>query len=233
MILGAGLGLRMRPLTDHTPKPLLHVAGRPMVFWQIESLVKAGFVDIAINTSVHAAQWIQAVGNGKRFGARISLLNEGDVPWETLGGIRGMLAHYSADKHAMCTPFVVVSGDVVTDFDYRTLLPALARIEAGDVDAHFVLADNPAFHPTGDFAIHNGLATRSGKRLNFSGITCWHPKVFEQVPQGTRERLFPWADVLVARQRVSAEHYRGLWENVGTPEQLEALGQRLSAKMST
>jgi MurNAc alpha-1-phosphate uridylyltransferase len=69
--------------------------------------------------------------------------------------------------------------------------------------------------------------------LNFSGITCWHPKVFEQVPQGTRERLFPWADVLVARHRVSAEHYRGHWENVGTPEQLEALGQRLSAKMST
>jgi N-acetyl-alpha-D-muramate 1-phosphate uridylyltransferase len=232
LILAAGLGERMRPLTDNTPKPLLPLAGRPLIHWQIEALVRAGFVDIAINTSVHAAQWIAAVASGDRFGARISLLHEGDQPLETLGGIRGMVAHFSADAGAADTPFVVVSGDVFTDFDYAQLRQPLAAIAAGEVDAHFVLADNPPFNAAGDFGICDGRATRNGARLNFAGITCWHPKLFRDVPIGRRMRLFPWADELVAAGRVSAEHYRGEWENIGTPEQLAALNQRLRAKMS-
>ncbi len=232
MILAAGLGARMRPLTDHTPKPLLDVAGRPMVFWQIASLVKAGFVDIAINTSVHSTQWIQAIGNGRRFGARITLHHEGDAPLETLGGIRAMVSDFSADHEADLTPFVAVSGDVFTDFDYGSLVPILQKIEAGEVDAHFVLADNPPFHLAGDFAIRGGLATRTGQRLNFAGITCWHPKVFRDLPVGKHERLFPWADALVENDRVSAEHYRGRWENIGTPSQLASLRHRLGAKMT-
>jgi len=243
LILAAGLGLRMRPLTDHVPKPLLPVGGKPLVFWQIESLVRAGFLDITINTSVHHAQWINAVGDGSQFGAHISLVNEGDEPAESLGGICRMLAGHGAgvgadidaavDAAVATTrqPFLVASGDVFTDFDYATLMPALERISSGAADAHFVLADNPPFHPTGDFAIRDGRATREGDRLNFSGITCWHPKLFSDVPVGIHARLFPWADAIVADNRVTAEHFRGIWENVGTVEQLTSLDQRLSAKM--
>jgi MurNAc alpha-1-phosphate uridylyltransferase len=95
-----------------------------------------------------------------------------------------------------------------------------------------VLADNPPFHLAGDFAIRGGLATRTGQRLNFAGITCWHPKVFRDLPVGKHERLFPWADALVENDRVSAEHYRGRWENIGTPSQLASLRHRLGAKMT-
>ena len=255
LILAAGLGLRMRPLTDRTPKPLLPVGGKPLVFWQIESLVRAGFLDITINTSVHHTQWINALGDGSRFGARISLVNEGNEPAESLGGICRMLAGHGAEVGADIDaaadaavntavdtavdtavantrrPFLVASGDVFTDFDYATLIPALERISSGTADAHFVLADNPPFHPTGDFAIRDGRATREGDRLNFSGITCWHPKLFSDVPVGFHARLFPWADAFVADNRVTAEHFRGIWENVGTVEQLTSLDQRLSAKM--
>ena len=243
LILGAGLGLRMRPLTEKTPKPLLPIGGKPLVFWQIESLVHAGFLNITINTSVHHAQWINALGDGSRFGAHISFVNEGDAPSESLGGIRRMLAWHSADADAGVDadvdtavvgnrqPFLVASGDVFTDFDYATLIPVLERISAGAADAHFVLADNPFFHPAGDFAIRDGRATREGDRLNFSGITCWHPKLFNDVPVGLHARLFPWADVFVADNRVTAEHFGGFWENVGTVEQLTSLDQRLSAKM--
>jgi MurNAc alpha-1-phosphate uridylyltransferase len=144
-----------------------------------------------------------------------------------------MVSDFSADHEAGLTPFVAVSGDVFTDFDYGSLVPIMQKIEAGEVDAHFVLADNPPFHPAGDFGIRNGLATRAGPCLNFAGITCWHPKVFRDVPVGIHERLFPWADTLVADNRVSAEHYRGLWENIGTPSQLESLRHRLGAKMTS
>jgi len=273
LILGAGLGLRMRPLTEHAPKPLLPVGGKPLVLWQIESLVRAGFLDITINTSVHHAQWINALGDGSQFGARISLVNEGDEPTESLGGIRRMLAGHGAEvgadidaaadaavntavdpavdtavdhavdpavdtavDHAVANtrrPFLVASGDVFTDFDYATLIPALERISSGTADAHFVLADNPPFHLSGDFAIRDGRATREGDRLNLSGITCWHPKLFSDVPVGIHARLFPWADAIVADNRVTAEHFRGIWENVGTVEQLTSLDQRLSAKMAS
>jgi MurNAc alpha-1-phosphate uridylyltransferase len=232
MILAAGLGARMRPLTDHTPKPLLAVADKAMVSWQIESLVRAGFTDITINTSHHAHLWLPIVEDARCVGAKITLLHEGETPFESLGGICNMLRHLPAEQQSTQTPFVVASGDVFTDFDYGSLVPILQKIEAGEVDAHFVLADNPPFHPTGDFAIKSGLATRAGPRLNFAGITCWHPKVFCDVPVGTHERLFPWADTLVAHDRVSAAHYRGLWENIGTPEQLASLQKRLGAKMT-
>ena len=222
----------MRPLTDHTPKPLLTVGDKPMVSWQIESLVRAGFTDITINTSHYADLWLPIVEDARCVGANITLLNEGETPYESLGGICNMLRHLPAQQQSTQTPFLVASGDVFTDFDYGSLVPVLQKIEAGGVDAHFVLADNPPFHLAGDFAIRDGLATRTGQRLNFSGITCWHPNVFRDVPIGTRERLFPWADALVADNRVSAEHYPRLWENIGTPVQLASLRQRLGAKIS-
>jgi MurNAc alpha-1-phosphate uridylyltransferase len=129
-------------------------------------------------------------------------------------------------------PFLTVSGDIYTRFDYATLINRLNAIERGDADAHFVLADNPDFHPQGDFAIRDGLATRVGSRLNYANIACWHPKLFQSLPVRHKARLFPWADEFVSADRVTAEHFEGVWENIGTPAQLASLEARLSAKMS-
>jgi MurNAc alpha-1-phosphate uridylyltransferase len=106
-------------------------------------------------------------------------------------------------------------------------LPALARIGRGEADAHFVLANNPPFHLEGDFSIEKGLARRHGVKLNFSGIACWHPKLFANFVKGEKKKLFPWANTLVDAGRISAEHHMGCWENIGTPQQLAALDRKI------
>jgi N-acetyl-alpha-D-muramate 1-phosphate uridylyltransferase len=174
----------------------------------------------------------QALGGGDQFGVKIRYSHEGSRETdalETRGGIRYALSLLGD------APFVTVSSDIVTDFDYRRLAAPLARIAAGECDAHFVLADNPAFHREGDFAIRDGLATRAGSpqnpRLNYGNIACWHPRLFADLPEREKARLFPWADAFVSANRVSAEHHRGLWENLGTAAELAALEARLSAKL--
>jgi N-acetyl-alpha-D-muramate 1-phosphate uridylyltransferase len=234
MIFAAGRGLRMRPLTDDTPKPLLLLAGKPLIVWQLEALVRAGFRDIVINTAWLGAQIEATLGNGARWDCHIRYSHEGprdEDALETRGGIVKALA-LLGDQ-----PFVTVSGDIVTDYDYANLLPHLHRIAAGEVDGHFLLADNPDFHPEGDFAIRhlNGkqFATRFGTaenpRLNYANIACWHSKLFRDLPV-EKARLFPWADPFVAANRVSAEYFGGAWENIGTPEQLAALNSRMNAR---
>ncbi len=229
MIFAAGRGHRMRPLTDHTPKPLLMLAGKPIIVRQIEALQRAGFCDLVINTAWLGEQLEQVLGGGERWDVAIQYSREGrgeHDALETRGGIvnaLSLLAPY---------PFVTVSGDIVTDYDYSRLAAPLEAIERGEIDAHFVLADNPAFHPEGDFAICDGFATREGERLNYANIACWHPKIFAGLPAREKARLFPWADPLVAAKRVRAEHFGGLWENIGTPAHLAALESRLGAKMS-
>lgn len=228
MIFAAGRGARMRPLTDHTPKPLLMLGGKPLIVWQVEALRRAGFRDIVINTAWHGDQIVATLGEGAAFGVTIRYSHEGDREedaLETRGGVVKALPLLGD------APFLTVSADIHTDFDYQTLLPRLDAIARREVDAHFVLADNPDFHPEGDFAIAAGCATRVGTaanpRLNYANIACWHPRLFSGLP-ATKERLFPWADAAVAAGRVSAEHYRGRWENIGTPGQLAALERGLS-----
>lgn len=220
MIFAAGRGERMRPLTDTVPKPLLTVGGKRLIEYQLEALARAGFAKVVINTAWLGAQFEPVLGDGRKYGLHIAYSHEGDA-LETMGGIVNA-AHVLGSE-----PFVTTSGDVFTDFDYARLLPALAQIGRGEVDAHFVLADNPSFHSAGDFALEAGFASRIGQKLNFSGIACWHPRLFVGLVAGEKKKLFPWANALVDARRVSAEHHHGVWENMGTPQQLDAMDRKI------
>jgi len=222
LIFAAGRGDRMRPLTDATPKPLLKVSGKALIVWQIEALVRAGFSDMVINHAWLGEQIEQELGDGKKWGAIIHYSHENEA-LETLGGI------VKAAPMLGFEPFVSLSGDIFTDYDYAQLLPHCEQIAAnvGKQVAHLVLVDNPPYHPAGDFALRNGLAALQGERLNFAGIAVWHPALFREFTAGQKMKLFPWAYQFIEAGRVSAEHHRGVWENMGTPQQLAELNEKL------
>ena len=223
MILAAGRGERLRPLTDKIPKPLLHAGGKPLIVWQVERLAAAGFRDIVVNHS-HLGHLIEAeLGDGRSFGVSIAYSHEPQA-LETAGGIALALPLLGEQ------PFVVTSGDIHTDFDYAGLAGPIAAIAAGFPRhaAHFVLVDNPDWHPAGDMALHEARVRRQGERLTYGGISVFHPRCFEGVARGARMKLFPWAYELVDAGRVSGERFGGQWDNVGTAAQLAELERRLS-----
>jgi MurNAc alpha-1-phosphate uridylyltransferase len=223
LILAAGRGERMRPLTDATPKPLLRVNGKALIAWQLERLAAAGIRDVVVNHAHLGEQLERALGDGSRWGVRIAWSRE-DSALETAGGIAKALPLLGTD------PFVVVSGDIYTEFDYSRLAIAAEAI-AGDSRrrcAHFVLVDNPPFHPAGDMGLADGRVRRDGPRLTYANIAVFHPAPFEAIAPGTHLKLFPWAYRLVDEGRVSGEHFRGEWDNLGTPAQLAELDRRLS-----
>jgi MurNAc alpha-1-phosphate uridylyltransferase len=224
MILAAGRGERLRPLTDEKPKPLLRAGGRPLIEWQIERLAAAGFGNIVVNHA-HLGRMIEDVlGDGRRFGVRIRYSPENPA-LETAGGIARALPLLGNG------PFAVVSGDIYCDFDYARLEEPLAIIagDPGERAAHFVLVDNPPWHPQGDMGLAGARVTRDGPRLTYGNIAIFHPALFRDIVQGTWLKLFPWAYRFVEEGRVTGEHFGGAWDNVGTPDQLEALDRRLSA----
>lgn len=222
MILAAGRGERMRPLTDHTPKPLLPVGGKPLIVWHLEGLVRAGFRDIVINHAHLGDQIEKALGDGSRFGARIQYSNEGEA-LETAGGIAYAMPLLGD------APFLVVNGDVYCDIDFGLL----AKQPMDGVVAHLVLVDNPPQHPQGDFVLQHGKLVEEGDaRLTFSGIGIYRPELFAGVERGSKAKLAPLLRAEIANGRVSAEHYRGRWVDVGTPERLHALDQQLRAHFS-
>jgi len=220
LLLAAGRGERMRPLTDTLAKPLLPAAGRRLIEWQIEALVRADIVDLVVNTA-HLAEQIEAtLGDGSRYGARIRYSREGTTAadaLETRGGIVKALAQLGPH------PFLATSSDIVTDFDYRQLLPAAAAIERGQFDAHLVLVENPPYHPLGDMGLASSpagdIATRNGPRYTYANIGVLSPRLFTGLAP-VRARLFPWLFDAVERGRVSAQLWRGRWCNVGTPQDL-------------
>lgn len=223
IILGAGRGERMRPLTDRLPKPLLPAGGKPLIEWQVERLAAAGFDDIVVNHSHLGALMESALGDGARFGVRLRYSAE-PVALETAGGVAQALALLDD------SPFALVSGDIHTAFDYATLLPRIDAIRAdpsGTV-AHFVLVDNPSWHAQGDMGLADGNIVRREPFLTYANIAVFHPSLFGEVAPGTHLRLFPWAYRFVDEGRVTGEHFRGEWDNLGTPAQLEALDRRLS-----
>ncbi|MGZ5031919.1 MAG: N-acetylmuramate alpha-1-phosphate uridylyltransferase MurU [Usitatibacter sp.] len=224
IILAAGRGERMRPLTDSTPKPLLRVGGRPIIEWQVARLAACGFTELVVNHSHLGALIEEALGDGARFGARIRYSHEAKA-LETAGGVAQALAMLDGE------PFVVVSGDIHTTFDYATLAPRMESIarEPSRHAAHFVLVDNPPWHAEGDMGLAEGRVRRAGPRLTYGNIAVFHPQLFRDVAPGTCLKLFPWAYQFVDEGRVSGEHFRGSWDNVGTPAQLAALDRRLSA----
>lgn len=224
MILAAGRGERMRPLTDHTPKPLLPVAGKPLIAWQIEKLVRAGFADIVINVSRLGAKIEAALGDGAQYGARIAYSRESEA-LETAGGIALALPLLGEG------PFLVVNGDVFSDFDFARLEAMAARLTRREILAHLVLVDNPPHHPAGDYCLNRGMvATEGGERLTFSGIGFYHPGLFAPIVPGTRYRLAALLRGPMAEARVSGEHHRGLWVDVGTPERLAGLDRMLAGQ---
>jgi MurNAc alpha-1-phosphate uridylyltransferase len=217
MILAAGRGVRMRPLTDTTPKPLLAAGGKPLIEWQLEKLARAGFAEVVINHA-HLGHLIQAaLGDGSRFGVSIRYSAESEA-LETAGGIALALPSLGAE------PFLVINADIYSDYDYSRL-PGLLL---ADRLAHLVLVDNPPQHPRGDFALEAGRVCEAGRSmLTFSGIGVYAPRLFSGIPPRAKVPLAPLLRKAMAADRVSGEHYRGRWHDVGTAERLQALDTEL------
>jgi N-acetyl-alpha-D-muramate 1-phosphate uridylyltransferase len=213
MILAAGRGERMRPLTDATPKPLLPIAGKPLIEYHIENLAAVGISEIIINLAWKGAMIREHIGDGARFGVRILYSDEGQTALETGGGIFKALTMLGA------SPFAVISADIWTDFDLRN---CAARLAASDM-AHFVLVPNPDFHQRGDFGLHESRVIDGGDaRYTYANIAVFRPEFFAACEPGR----FPLAPLMydwIRKGRVSGELYRGRWHNVGTPAQLTQL----------
>jgi MurNAc alpha-1-phosphate uridylyltransferase len=213
MILAAGRGERMRPLTDRTPKPLLPVAGQPLIVWHIERLAKAGFRDVVINHA-HLGDQIEALlGDGEAWGVRIQYSEEPAGALETAGGIANALPLLGSE------PFLVINGDIFCDWDVSRARSALADGEL----AHLVLVPNPHHHPHGDFALVDGRVGHGGAKLTFAGIGVYRPELFGAIARGEVAKLAPLLDAAIAAGRVCGELHAGRWVDVGTPERLATL----------
>lgn len=224
LIFAAGKGVRMRPLTTHTPKPLLEVAGTPLIVHHLQRLAAAGVHEIVINSAWLAQRLHTALGNGQSWGVHITWSHEGAEPLETGGGLLYALPLLGA------APFLVVNGDVYCDCDFASL----AR--EPDSLAHLLMVDPPRHAPLGDFSLdHDGVLTPQGERmLTYSGIGVYRPELFAHwqsdlsgIPGATTEppsfRLAPLLLAAMARRQISGEYFAGNWTDVGTPERLAAL----------
>ena len=228
MILAAGRGERMRPLTDHTPKPLLEAGGKALIVWHIERLVRAGITDLVVNHAHLGVQIEQTLGDGRQFGAHIRYSSE-ITALETAGGIA-----FALDLLG-CAPFAVVNGDVYCDYDFTRLHSLAKLLEQTQDNAHLILVDNPTQHPQGDFLLHAGRVlptndqrlTTNDPQLTFSGIGLYRPTLFAHITRGSKAPLAPLLREQIALGKVSGEHYRGIWVDVGTPQRLAELDKNL------
>jgi MurNAc alpha-1-phosphate uridylyltransferase len=218
MLLAAGRGERMRPLTDHTPKPLLRVAGHTLIERHIEALARAGIRELVINHAHLGAQLVAALADGANYGVHIDYSAEPPGALETGGGI------YHALPLLGEGPFVVVNADIWTEYDFAALPWQPEGL------AHLVLVNNPEHHPEGDFALEHGRVCADGPaRLTYSGIGVYRPELFTGSPGGA----FPLAPLLrraMAAGQVSGERYTGAWFDIGTPERLMAVNRRVSGQ---
>ena len=223
MILAAGRGERMRPLTDHTPKSLLQVGGQPLIFRHLEKLARAGFGAVVINHAHLGAQIEAAVGDGSRWNLAVRFSPESEA-LETAGGIRNALALIGAPV------FAVINADVYSDYDYVGLAQAIATLDS-TILAHLVLVDNPPQHPDGDFGLNGGLVRDNARnRLTFSGLGIYRSTLFDPVAPGSRHALAPLLRAQMAQGRVAGEHFSGEWDDIGTPQRLAMLEARLRAQ---
>lgn len=248
MILAAGRGERMRPLTDVTPKPLLAVRGKPLLQWHIEALADAGFTNISINLA-HLGDQIKAFAeDGARFGVSIRYSEEPQGALETAGGIATAQPWLDANGLTDEGPFLAINADIWTDWPRSRALEIRKQMQAGGgrLKCHLVLVDNPEHHPNGDFCLSltgHGHAQRpgdpvndagvcqlatvlpkgSGTSLTFSGIGVYDPHMFDGLASGVRAPLAPLLHQAIANGQCSGEHHRGIWSDVGTPERLKNL----------
>jgi MurNAc alpha-1-phosphate uridylyltransferase len=222
MILAAGLGQRMRPLTDTLPKPMLSAGGKPLLQYHLEALAAVGVEEVIINLAYLGEKIRAFVGTGERFGLTIFYSNEPE-PLETAGALLNAL-HLLGDG-----PFILINGDVWTDFPLGRLCNYSLPVS---IDAHLILVANPEFHPIGDFSPNTSGVLENNPHLDkftFAGMSVVHPRLIKYYPN--RRVKFPLGEVLkygINHKRISAEVYRGLWSDVGTPERLALLGEQLS-----
>ena len=222
MILAAGRGERMRPLTDFTPKPLLKVGAKPLIVWHLERLAQAGFKEVVINHAHLGGQIEQALGNGSLWSMHIQYSPEQQA-LETAGGIANALPLLGEQ------PFLVVNGDIYTEIDFAPLAN-LAHSLSPNL-AHLLMVDNPPQHPHGDFAIVDGRLSESGAtQLTFSGVGVYHPSLFASVGRGQAAKLAPLLRQAMAKQLATASYYDGIWHDIGTPERLHNLDQQLMTR---
>jgi MurNAc alpha-1-phosphate uridylyltransferase len=216
MILAAGRGERMRPLTDNTPKPLIEVAGKPLIAHHLERLVHAGFREVVINTSYLAEQIHSVLGDGGGFGIHIEYSDEGEQALETGGGVLKALPLLGKGQ------FLLINGDVWCDYPWHRLR------QIKTTSAHVLLVDNPAHHRTGDFTLAGlRLAPHSANALTYAGVGVYHPNFFKGCQAGAFS-LAPMLRAAAQAGNVTAEHYRGAWCDVGTVERLTQLRAQLS-----
>jgi MurNAc alpha-1-phosphate uridylyltransferase len=221
MILAAGRGERMRPLTENCPKPLLEVGGKALIAWHLERLALAGFTEIVINHAWMGARIEETLGDGSAFGVRIAYSPEGEA-LETAGGITQALSLLGD------APFLVVNGDIYCDFDFGRARSIAAQMQASDAQAWLVLVPNPPQHSKGDFVLNTGaVSDQGGTRLTFSGIGVYQPSLFADIKRGSKAQLAPLLRTAMARAQVGGELHSGRWEDVGTPERLATLDVEL------
>lgn len=218
MILAAGRGERMRPLTDETPKPLLQINNKAMIVYLIEALASAGFTDMVINYAHLGEQIVQLLGDGQEWGVHIEYSAETSGGLETGGGIFNALPLLKSD------PFLIVNADIWTDFPFASLNFDISG------QAHMVLVDNPSHHPAGDFCLQNNVVLENGaQKLTYSGIAILKHSLFANSEAG----IFPLAHLLRSAMRnglVTGYHYQGIWQDIGTPERLQALNAKLTTQ---
>ncbi len=245
MILAAGRGERMRPLTDHTPKPLLKVGGKPLIVWHLERLAAAGFKNIVINHAYLGEQIEAMLRNGAQWGLSIQYSPE-KVALETAGGIANaldLLTNGGKNREH----FLVVNGDTYTEIDFKSIVIEMHALQATNIKTnghaasgsikkarvHLVLVDNPPQHPNGDFAIEfksksNGMLKNVGTQMfTFSGVGVYHPDLFADIVKGQPAKLAPLLCKAIDNNAATAQYYQGVWQDIGTPKRLKNLDESL------
>ena len=225
MILAAGRGERMRPLTDHTPKPLLAAGGKPLIVWHLERLAAAGVREVVVNHAWLGDRIVRHLGDGAQWNLHIRYSAE-PAALETAGGIAQALPLLGE------APFLVINGDIWCDWDPGQAAGLADRLDAERADAWLLLTDNPAHHPAGDFVLHaDGRAAddAGAARLTFTGIGVYRPSLFAGLPGGQPAKLAPLLRQAMARGAVLAARHAGRWVDVGTPARLAELDASLAA----
>jgi MurNAc alpha-1-phosphate uridylyltransferase len=224
MILAAGRGERLRPLTDTVPKPLLEAGGKPLIVWQIEALARGGYRQLVINAAHLSTQLTAALGDGSAFGVHIQWSLEPEA-LETAGGIATAMPLLPPGR------VLIVSADIATTFDYGAIeARAVTMAAKEDARVHLVMVPNPPFHPEGDFALDGDRITTALKpRLTFGNIGLYDTALFRELPRGVKLKLLPLFLEWIARGMVSGERFDGHWSNIGTAQDLAQLDQQLRA----